>query len=179
MTVWLFPDNTVLCNFAAVGRVDLLHTYLGERGRWTEAIEAEARKSANFLPGLAQILDGGWMGPPIEITDDEDIRRIDVIRRDVFGGRSSDPLKHLGEAQTCFLIHRVPKWKGSTWISDEGDALEFARFQNIPAMETIDVMGHLVADYEISTADAMALMRAMDGADRAVRLPRTISDLGG
>ena len=28
-----FPDNTVLCNFASVDRIDLLRSVLGERGR--------------------------------------------------------------------------------------------------------------------------------------------------
>lgn len=139
MTAWLFPDNTVLCNFAAIGRVDLLHTFLRERGRWTEALEAEARKSAKVLPDLARVLDGGWMGESISLTDPLHIQRVDVIRRDIFGGLKSEPLKHLGEAQTLFVTHEVEGWKGSTWISDDGDALEFARFQQIPALETIDI----------------------------------------
>ena len=177
MASWLFPDNTVLCNFAAVRRVDVLHAFVGVRGRWTEAVEAEARKSVNYLPDLIKVFTGGWMGEPIEITNDAHSDRIDVIRRDVFGGRSSDPLKHLGEAQTCFLIHEIEEWKGSTWISDDRDALEFARFQHIPTMETIDVMRSLIAAFEITPVDAFELMHAMADADRAIRLPATIADL--
>ncbi|MGH3277686.1 MAG: hypothetical protein ACRDNW_00920 [Trebonia sp.] len=41
MTEHLFPDNTVLCNFAAVNRLDLLKSVLGGRGRWTEAVAYE------------------------------------------------------------------------------------------------------------------------------------------
>lgn len=42
MTDHLFPDNTVLCNFAAVNRLDLLKSVLSGRGRWTEAVAYEA-----------------------------------------------------------------------------------------------------------------------------------------
>ncbi|MDN5789407.1 MAG: hypothetical protein L0H25_00870 [Micrococcales bacterium] len=179
MATWTFPDNTVLCNFAAVGRIDLLRTFLGERGRWAEAVAEEARKSAGFLPDLSELVGGEMMGEPIEVVDPAHIRRVEVIRRDIFGGRPNQPLKHLGEAQTCFLIHEVDEWRGSTWISDDRDALDFARFQHIPSLETIDIMSHLVAGYEITAADGMSIMRAMAEADRALRLPAKISDLGG
>ncbi|MDN5765000.1 MAG: hypothetical protein L0H96_01850 [Humibacillus sp.] len=179
MATWVFPDNTVLCNFAAVGRIDLLRTFLGERGRWAEAVAAEARKSAGYLPALAELVGGEVMGEPIEVLDPSHIRRVEVIRRDIFGGRANQPLKHLGEAQTCFLIHEVDQWHESTWISDDRDSLNFARFQNIPSLETIDIMSHLVADYEVTAADGMSIMHAMEEADRALRLPDTISDIGG
>lgn len=179
MARWVFPDNTVLCNFAAIGRIDLLRTFLGERGRWAEAVAEEARKSAGFLPDLSDLVGGELMGDPIEVVDPAHIRRVEVIRRDVFGGRASQPLKHLGEAQTCFLIHEVEQWRGSTWISDDRDALDFARLQNIPSLETIDIVEHLVAGYEVTARDGMAIMQAMANADRALRLPAKTSDLGG
>lgn len=179
MATWVFPDNTVLCNFAAVGRIDLLHTFLGERGRWAEAVADEARKSARYLPALAELVGGEVMGDPIEVLDPEHIRRVEVIRKDIFGGRENQPLKHLGEAQTCFLIHEVDQWRGSTWISDDRDSLDFARSQHIRSLETIDIMSHLVANYEVTAADGMSIMHAMADADRALRLPVKLSDLGG
>lgn len=177
MAAFLFPDNTVLCNFAAVGRSDLLRTFLGEKGRWVEAVAAEASNSAAFLPDLERLISGGWLGDPIEVTDPDHIHRIDVIRRDRFGGRRNQPLKHLGEAQTCFVIHEIEEWKGSSWISDDRDALEFARFQNLPTMETIDIMRHLVASYDVTGLGAFDIMQAMAAADRALRMPAGADDL--
>ena len=52
MTDYLFPDNTVLCNFAAVNRLDLIKSVLDGRGRWTEAVAYEASRSASKLPAL-------------------------------------------------------------------------------------------------------------------------------
>lgn len=99
MASWVFPDNTVLCNFAAARRVDLLHTFLGDRGRWVEAVAYEAQNSAAYLPDLTSLITGRVLGEPIELVDPAHIRRVEVIRRDIFGGRSSEPIKHLGEAQ--------------------------------------------------------------------------------
>ena len=100
MATWVFPDNTVLCNFAAVSRLDLLKDWLRGRGRWCEAVAFEARLSAAVHPALAGIVNDGWLGAPVELDHDAAIT-VDRIRRVVFGGDSTQPLKHLGEAQTC------------------------------------------------------------------------------
>src|SRR2546426_99138 len=119
MTEFLFPDNTVLCNFAAVDRLDLLRSVLDGRGRWTEAVAYEAARSAGVLPSLHTLDADGWLGEAIEITEESDIQQINRIRRAVFGGTDDHPLKHLGEAQTCFVILEWPEFAGSWWISDD------------------------------------------------------------
>lgn len=43
----VFPDNTVLCNFAAVDQLSLLRNWLLDRGRWSEAVAAEASRVRN------------------------------------------------------------------------------------------------------------------------------------
>lgn len=105
MAMIIFPDNTVLCNFASVHRLDLLKEWLRGRGRWTEAVENEARNSAAYLPDLVMLLHDRWLGEPIEITDESSISQIQAIRRSVFGGLPSMPRQHLGEAETCFIIN--------------------------------------------------------------------------
>ena len=54
MTAFWFPDNTVLRNFAAVKRLDLLESVLAGRGRWTAAVAYEATASTRFLPRAGQ-----------------------------------------------------------------------------------------------------------------------------
>jgi hypothetical protein len=101
MTEYLFPDNTVLCNFATLNRLDLLKSVLNGRGRWTDAVAFEASRSASKLPALRGLPDEGWLDDPIEITSESDVLAISRIRRAVFDGTDNEPLKHLGEAQTC------------------------------------------------------------------------------
>ncbi|MGO9298196.1 MAG: hypothetical protein ACLP52_30685 [Streptosporangiaceae bacterium] len=173
----LFPDNTVLCNFAAVDRLDLLKSVLGGRGRWTEAVAYEASRSAAKLPPLRTLLSEGWLAAPIEITDPKDIQKVAQVRRAVFDGTDDEPLKHLGEAQTCYVIKNWASFAGSWWISDDRDALRYARFQQITTRETIDIMSIAVADGDIGAAEAFGLMNQMADCDRYLRLPQSANEL--
>jgi hypothetical protein len=175
MTEFLFPDNTVLCNFAAVDQLDLLNSTLDGRGRWTEAVAYEAARSTRWLPALA-CLDP-WLGEPIEITTESDIRRVNEIRRAVFGGTDRQPLKHLGEAQTCHVILNWKKFANAWWISDDREALRYARFQGITTRETIDLFRIAVADGELEAKDAFDLMQAMASCGRHLKLPGSVADL--
>lgn len=173
----VFLDNTVLCNFAAVHRLALLESHLRGRGRWVEAVADEARRSAAHLPDLGDLVARPWLGPPVEIDDPVAMTRVEHLRRDVFGGTAAAPRKHLGEAQTCFLLREVAEWRGSVWASDDRDAVEFARFQGISTLETLDVVREIVADGDLTPRGALDLMKAMAGADRVLRLPDNVSDL--
>lgn len=173
-TTWWFPDNTVLCNFAAVHRLDLLEALLRGRGRWTEAVAAEAAASSRYLPTLADIATAGWLGEPIEIVEVGDVDR---IRRNAFGGAAAQPRQHLGEAQTCWLLSTVEQWRGSWWISDDRDALDYARFRGIITKETVDLVAHLVADGDISSQGGFKLLQEMADADRSLRMPASVREL--
>lgn len=171
MTAFLFPDNTVLCNFASVDRLDLLQSVLNGRGRWTAAVAYEAEQSARILPSLTKIVTDGWMGEPIEIADAADIQQINRIRRAVFGGTDDEPLKHLGEAETCFLLCERTTLAGSWWISDDREALRYARFRGITTRETVDLMSTAVVNGDIAAQEAFGLMKRMADQGRYLRLP--------
>jgi hypothetical protein len=176
MTEAFFPDNTVLCNFAAVERVDLLRSVLSERGRWTEAVAYEASRSAAHLRALAGLAADGWLGDPVEVTSDADIQAIERIRRAAFGGTDDRPLQHLGEAQTCYVIKHWAEFAGSWWITDDREALRYAKFQGITTRETIDLMSIAVVNGDVGATDAFSLMNLMADRDRGLRLPKTASD---
>ena len=177
MTEYFFPDNTVLCNFAAVNRLDLLKSVVGGRGRWTEAVAYEASKSAAFHSALVSLPDDGWLDEPVEISKDSDVRQIERIRRAVFGGTDARPLQHLGEAQTCYVIKNWPDFSGSWWITDDREALRYARFQGITTRETIDLMATAAVNGDISARDGFGLLTLMAERDRHLRLPKNADDL--
>ncbi|WP_207500807.1 hypothetical protein [Klenkia soli] len=168
MTLWLFPDNTVLCNFAAVGELDLLRDILRDRGRWTEAVEQEARKSGNYLPALRSPIP--WLGEPIAVEDEDSIGKVERIRRGVFGGGDDRPTQHLGEAQTCFIL-RTSEFTGSCWISDDRDAFDFAQRQGILTRKTWQVLAEGVAGGDVSSADAYEMLEGMAAAGRNLLVP--------
>jgi hypothetical protein len=171
VTVYLFPDNTVLCNFASVDALPLLEKVLEGRGRWVEAIAFEAHRSARVLPALARIPLEGWLGDPIEVSEPHDVEQIERVRRAVFGGRADEPLRHLGEAQTCHVIQHWPEFEGSFWLSDDREALRFARLAGIPTRDTADLVGGAVHGGYVQRRDGYLLLQLMRVAGRHVRLP--------
>ena len=79
MSIAVFPDTTVFCNFAAVGKSDLLGEFLRDRGRWTEAVMSEVEQSRGYLPDLQRVLEGGWMGEPIVLDSTDEIGQVERI----------------------------------------------------------------------------------------------------
>ncbi|GAA2353947.1 hypothetical protein Cme02nite_46610 [Catellatospora methionotrophica] len=178
MTLWWFPDNTVLCSYAAVRRVDVLEKTLASRGRWTEAVAYEAGRSAQVVPGLDEIVRGGWLGDPIEIDHIHEIRAVDVIRRTVFGGQATEPRKHLGEAQTLYVLQNRAEFRSSIWVTDDREAHAYAKRQGVMTKDTVDVMRHAVADAVVTAEEGLRLLHAMAAADRSLlSLPRRPEEL--
>ncbi|WP_309080640.1 hypothetical protein [Zhihengliuella sp.] len=164
MSRLLFPDNTVLCNFAAVHRMPLLRDFLRGDGRWTQAVFAEARRSSDFLPALSELLSAQWLGEPIEVVDNG----IERIRRVVFGGTPSEPTRHLGEAETCHLILEHEDYAGAAWITDDRDAYEYAQGKGIQTMDTLYILMALVSDGDLTPEMAHDLQNAMVDVDRSL-----------
>lgn len=178
MASLVFPDTTVLCNFASIQRLDILTEWLRDRGRWCEAVEAEAQKSANFWPDIGALLGpASPLGEPISIDDEQLLNRIEGVRRSVFGGSTTEPLKHLGEAQTCILITETPEYVGSWWITDDADAYEYAQRRHITTRRTRDIMAAIVADGDLNAAAAYDLMMEMSARGRNLSLPSSAAEL--
>lgn len=177
MAAAIFPDNTVLVNFAAIQRLDLLESWLRGRGRWTRAVADEARMSSGYWPALSGLHDAGWLDEPIEIEGDKAVEEVERLRRQVFGGSTSEPKKHLGEAQTCYLFGSVGQWSGSWWISDDRDSVDFARRRGFVTLETIDVFRHVVTDGDLTMVQAYNLMVEMGDLRDGLRIPKGPEDL--
>ncbi|MEU4347173.1 hypothetical protein [Streptomyces sp. NPDC023838] len=173
----LFPDNTVLCNFAAVERLDLLRVVLDGRGKWTEAVAREARKSAEKLPALHDLRHQGWLGQAIRVTAPGDRESVGHLRTAVFGGQADRHLQHRGEAETCHIIQHWPQFAGAWWISDDKSALEYAIKQGIMTAETLGIMQLAVKAGFVTAEESFDLMQKMHQLDRNPRLPRSVTDL--
>jgi hypothetical protein len=50
----MFPDNTVLINFAIINRMDLLERLANGNGQWCATVSGECAESARY-PGLAAL----------------------------------------------------------------------------------------------------------------------------
>ena len=130
-----------------------------------------------MLPDLRRVASEGWLGNAIEVTDEADIQQINHIRRAVFGGAEYNPLQHLGEAETCHVIEHWPEFAGAWWISDDRDALRFARFRGITTRETIDLVSMAVLDGGLAMREGFDLLQTMSRKGQRLRLPATPADL--
>lgn len=175
MTTHLFPDNTVLCNYACIERIDLLESLLNGNGRWTQAVAFEARKSRKVWPDLGNLFDRNILGEAIEVHDASRVRQIRVAR---LGGDERKPLEHLGEAETVYLVQNSKQYEGSIWVTDDSDAYEFGKQQGIITWDTVTTLQLIVANGDISRDAAFDLLNKMQDLGRNFRrVPSSKHDL--
>jgi len=160
MAQFWFPDNTVLCNFAAVRRLELLQAVLDGRGRWTEAVAFEAHRSATYYGALGEIEAEGWLGEPIAVPR-KDSQRIEQIRIAALGGRPERPLEHRGEAETCYVIRETVGPGDCVWITDDEAAFDFGKRLGIETWDTTTIIERCVADGLTTLESAFALLIEM------------------
>lgn len=151
---YFFPDNTVMINFAIANRLDLLRVYLTDHGRVTAAVLREIRTSAGMVPHLNSVDTESWFGAGIDVTSDADIRAVENIRTNRFGGARNDSLKHLGESQTLHVMSSTPEFGSSKFLTDDSDAYRIAEKFGIVRRHTVEIFRELVAFREISAQDA-------------------------
>lgn len=120
-------------------------------------------------------MEGGWLGEAIDI---ENVDAVEHLRQDVFGGLPEEPLKHLGEAETCWLL-REPVYADSWWVTEDGDAHDYGVRSGLRTLRTFEALQHIVADGDLRPDQALALMRAMVGAGRnLLYVPSTAAEFG-
>ncbi|GAA3659511.1 hypothetical protein ACG5V6_18610 [Streptomyces chitinivorans] len=167
----------MLCNFAAVDRLSLLEKVLDSRGRWTQAVAAEAGRSARYWPKLEQVAVGGWLGEPVEIDDPAEVALVDRVRRS--SSRAPRPAPAApGEAETLVVIEHRAEFADSVWITDDGEAGHYARRKGIHVKDTVGLMREAVADGLTMADTGHSLLLDMERAGRHLRgVPHRPADL--
>lgn len=133
-----FPDNTVLINFAIIGRVDLLEKLANGNGRWCLSVSQECAKSAR-IDGLAA-LNGvrDFLGEPLEPTPAELLAT--RVLRDSMAAPGDRPTKHLGEAETIAIVTSRDLQSTAIFISDDTGALIHAEVHGLRIADTWDLL---------------------------------------
>ena len=136
MTVLVFPDNTVLINFAIMRRTDLLAQLVQDRGRWTVTIESECNRSAKET-GLEELVDVGTiLGDPLIPTGVERLAT-ELIRRQLAKPDDSRT-QHLGEAETFAIVSQ--RAINALFVTDDLSAARFARTIPVKTATTADLV---------------------------------------
>lgn len=128
----MFPDNTVLINFAMINRMDLLERLANGNGRWCATVAGECARSARD-PDLAALDSAGEIfGEPLfpDEAEHQDVR----VLRDQLAGPGDLPTQHLGEAETLAIV--VRRQLSCFFATDDREAARLATKNGIPVADT-------------------------------------------
>jgi hypothetical protein len=161
MEQYFFPDTTIPINFAVIDRLDLLVAYLRGRGRMTQAVRAEVRKSAGLVPNLARLDVESTFGMVIELDRESDARAVENLRKR-FALRGDAPTKHLGESETLHVLTTRPEFGVSRFVTEDRAAYEMAGKMSVLRHHTMDVFHELVINGELGASEAFDLLLAIE-----------------
>lgn len=94
----------------------------------------------------------------------------------MFGG-GDKPTKHLGEAQTCYVIEHRAGLSGAHWITDDIDAYEYARFKGITTRRTADLISEAVQCGYVTQRNGYVILEKMADSGQGLWLPPSADDL--
>lgn len=132
MTVLLFPDNTVLINFAVINRMDLLGRLVGDHGQWCATVAQECAASA-ARPELSALAAAGQIfGSPLHPEPAEHLET--RVLRDSLARPGDGPHQHLGEAETIAIMSR--RRITGFFVTDDRGAAALATQHGVRAVGT-------------------------------------------
>lgn len=132
---------------------------VGDRARWADAVKSEVTYKAGQLrfACASQVLRAPWLGDPVELSSDADLREIEEVRLRL--ARAADgPLTHLGEAASIVLARRLER---SGLVMDDRDARALAASAGIPCATTLHLLEALVAGDRFDCGEAFQVFTRM------------------
>jgi predicted nucleic acid-binding protein len=136
VTTLLFPDNTVLINFAIVSRMDLLEQVVNGKGAWCGTVASECAKSAEQVHLTALASAVGIFGAPLLPTPAELVHT--QILRDQLASPGDEAWKHLGEAETLAIVSSRPL--KAIFVTDDREARRLAQHLGVTVITTWDLL---------------------------------------
>jgi predicted nucleic acid-binding protein len=128
----LFPDTTVLINFAIIHRMDLLTRLANGKGQWCATVRSECAESSR-QPHLTDLVDAPTIfGEPLypDVAEHVDI----VTLRTQMADPYDPPHMHLGEAETIVIVGR--RSLDAFFATDDRDAASRAKHHGVATVTT-------------------------------------------
>ena len=134
MTTLMFPDTTVLINFAHINRMDLLARLANGNGCWCASVASECARSARQSDLTALDDAGDIFGDPLRPDPAE--YQDTIALRDQLAAPGDAPSKHFGEAETVAIITRRHLNLNCFFVTDDRDAARLASRNGIRVADT-------------------------------------------
>lgn len=164
MTGRLFlPNNTVLVNFALIGRFDLLRVIAEGRSTWCYTVSQECEKSS-LVEGLEQLCEAPKIfGEPLKLEAPTEFMNTEVFRTQL--AKPGDPkTANLGEAESLAII--TGRGLDAIFVTDDNGALGFAESHDIPHLTTWDLIKLFVRIGKLGREEAWGYVIALKGDKR-------------
>ena len=136
-------DSTVMSNFAAIKRPDLLRTAFGSRLATSQ--QAFDELQAGVRLGKLPSLDWSWL--PVWTLEEEEVSYYHRLLSRLNAGEAA-----------CLAMALIRKCR---ILTDDGDAREFARHLKVPLSGTLGVLVRLIDLGVLNLDDADALLSQM------------------
>lgn len=137
-TTVMFPDTTVLINFAIINRMDLLARLTNGHGRWCATV---SREWEDWTPRL-RLVAIPWeiFGDPLR-PDPAELEYARTLRTRL-ARPGKNPYRHLGEAETIAIVTR--RGLRCFFVTDDRSAQQLARRHGVPTVDTWQLLrlGH-------------------------------------
>ncbi|MEV8148835.1 hypothetical protein AB0O52_11915 [Arthrobacter sp. NPDC080073] len=165
MAVLLFPDNTVLINFALINRMDLLSRLANGNGRWCATVEQECLQSAAY-EGLVALGDAADIfGDPL--FPETRFEHLNVRTfRDELAEPNDPPHKHLGEAETLAIMSS--RNIHGFFVTDDGGARRLAARHGIQVVDTWKLMHIAIKKGFVDAATVWGYVQTLRASKRPV-----------
>lgn len=133
MVNFFFADNTVLVNFALIGRMDLLETLFNGKGTWCSSVRDECHRSSQTL-GLESIADAdNFLGQPHAPSKPSEHVQTRAFRTQL-ANVGDHRYQHLGEAETLAVM--TSRYPFEIMVTDDRGAQRLAEQNNIGFITT-------------------------------------------
>lgn len=135
----LFPDNTVIVNFALAGEMGMFEAVLRGQGTWCGSVAAECDDKAveMNLPGMLNA--HRILGEPMRPESRSEHLMVRT-NREYFAAPGDGPKKHLGESETLAIIGS--RLLRAVFITDDGNVPARATELGIVCLSTWDILHH-------------------------------------
>jgi predicted nucleic acid-binding protein len=163
VTPLLFPDNTVLINFALINRADLLARIANSNGRWCGTVARECARSA-LEPGLGDLQQMPEIfGEPLR--PETGAEHIDVgLLRDDLAQPGDEKHQHLGEAETLAIMLR--RNMNGIFVTDDKSATRLAASRGVRTATTWGLLRLAVTVKLIDADTAWGYVQVLRGQGR-------------
>lgn len=163
MPQFMFPDNTVLVNFALLKRHDIVIWFTRGKVLWALSVARECHRSAQ-ISGLEAMKDWDALLPAPLFPHRGELVNAHHLANSMRRPGETNPAQHMGEAETIAIASM--RYPGSFFLTDDGDAMRTANHWGMKSIGTLEILSYAEVGERISPEEAQQYIGELIGYSR-------------